>query len=136
MKNWNDLKNNWLVAGAAFLFLAVGLGAFGAHGLEKTLSEKAITTFKTGVTYQFYHGFALLLVGVLQAFSKISHFESSPYLKRSGLCFAGGVLLFSFNCYLYALTTVKTFAMIVPLGGLSFLLGWLFLIFAFIKRKA
>jgi Uncharacterized small membrane protein len=47
MKNWEELKNNLMILGALFLFLAVGIGAFGAHGLEKSLSVKAITTFKT-----------------------------------------------------------------------------------------
>jgi len=135
MKSWDDFKNNWLLAGALFLFLAVGLGAFGAHGLEKSLSERAITTFKTGVTYQFYHGFALLFVGLCFTFSKLANIETSKNLRRSGTCFVVGIFLFSFNCYFYALTKIKTLAMIVPIGGVSFLLGWIFLSLSFYKRK-
>ena len=118
---------SWFLLGSIFLFLAVAFGAFGAHGLEKSLSLKAIQTFKTGVTYQFYHGFGLLFIGLL------GHMNEG-LLKKAGAFFVVGILLFSFNCYLYAMTQVKAFAMIVPIGGVSFLCGWGTLIFAFLKR--
>ena len=136
MKNTDGLKNNWLFLGALFLFLAVAIGAFGAHGLTKLVSGKAMATFKTGVTYQFYHGFALLFVGLCQSFSGPSGVGPSLNLKRAGVFFIAGILLFSFNCYLYALTEVKAFAMVVPLGGVAFLVGWSFLLVSFYKRKA
>ncbi|RLA64831.1 MAG: DUF423 domain-containing protein [Epsilonproteobacteria bacterium] len=103
--------------GSIFLFLAVGLGAFGAHGLEKMLTAKLLATYKTGVTYQFYHGFALLLIGILQLQLKID-------LSKIAYFFLAGIILFSFNCYLYSMTQIKILAMIIPFGGVSFLLGW------------
>ncbi len=136
MKKINELKNNWLFLGALFLFLAVAIGAFGAHGLTKLLSGKAMATFKTGVTYHFYHGFALLIVGLCQSHGELSGIDPSPSLKRAGAFFTAGILLFSFNCYFYALTKVKFLAMIVPLGGFAFLIGWSFLIVNFYKRKS
>ena len=136
MKNTNELNNNWLFLGALFLFLAVALGAFGAHGLTKLLSGKAMATFKTGVTYHFYHGFALLIVGLCQSQKELSGVTPNPNLKRAGCCFTAGILLFSFNCYFYALTKVKVLAMIVPIGGFAFLFGWLFLLITFYKRKS
>lgn len=107
-----------LVLGSFFLFLAVALGAFGAHGLEGKLTEKALATYKTGVQYHFYHGMALILVGIIQqVFSNLN-------LEKVALSFTLGILLFSFNYYLYAVTSIKTFAMIVPIGGVFFLVGW------------
>jgi uncharacterized membrane protein YgdD (TMEM256/DUF423 family) len=54
-----------LIAGSTFLFLAVLLGAFGAHGLKKILDVQALETFRTGVTYQFYHGFGLICLALI-----------------------------------------------------------------------
>ena len=110
-----------LVWGCFALGLGVVIGAFGAHGLEKTVTGKYLATFKTGVTYQYYHGFALALIGLIA-----SRFEQIQ-IGNAMRCFAAGILLFSGNCYLYALTQSKIFAMIVPIGGLFFILGWTFI---------
>ena len=107
----------FIFLGAIFLFLAVGLGAFGAHGLEKVLTPKSLETFKTGVTYQFYHGLGLLGLGIIQTNININ-LSSIAYL------FFAGIILFCFNCYLYSITQIKFLAMIVPFGGVSFLTGW------------
>lgn len=102
-----------------FLALAVAIGAFGAHGLKKLVDADKLVTFETAVRYHFFHGFALLLVGVMQQlFSDIR-------LKGVFYSFLVGTLLFSFNCYLYVLTGIKTFAMIVPVGGFLFIIGWI-----------
>ena len=114
---------HFIILGAFFLFLAVALGAFGAHGLQKALDPKNLATFKTGVSYHFYHGFGLLLVGIIQ-----KQFDDLN-LEKVALCFTMGILFFSFNCYFYAISNIKTFAMIVPLGGVLFILGWLMLSF-------
>ncbi|MDH5580487.1 MAG: DUF423 domain-containing protein [Bdellovibrionales bacterium] len=121
-----------LLAGTLFLFLAVAIGAFGAHGLESRLSEKLLKTYTTGVTYQFYHALGLLILGVIQL-----HLGEVLRLALSIYLFMIGIILFSFNCYIYALTEIKLFALIVPLGGLCFLIGWLvaFIKFANLKRK-
>ncbi len=113
------------IAGTLFLFLGVGIGAFGAHGLESRLTDKLLKTYTTGVTYQFYHGLGLLALGLIQM-----HLGSVLKLASSIYLFMVGILLFSFNCYLYALTEIKTFALIVPIGGVCFLIGWFL---AFIK---
>ena len=114
---------NTMIIGGIFLLLAVALGAFGTHALERTLSTKLIATYKTGVTYQFYHGFALLFLAVISLQTKLN-------LKKPILCFIFGIILFSFNCYGYALTQIKTLAMIIPTGGTLFVMGW----FLFIKQ--
>lgn len=119
---------NFILWGSVFLCLAVGLGAFGAHGLEKMLTAKYLATFKTGVTYQFYHGFALIFVGMLQQQLGID-------LSRVAYLFFAGIILFCFNCYLYSMTEIKMVAMLIPFGGMSFLLGWGVLIFKILKVR-
>jgi uncharacterized membrane protein YgdD (TMEM256/DUF423 family) len=114
-----NLNTKDIALASSFLALAVMIGAFGAHGLEGKVTEKAMKTYQTGVTYHFYHGLGLILTTILSAF-KIE----TKLVKRF---FIIGILLFSFNCYLYAITGVKAFAMIVPLGGVSFILGWIML---------
>lgn len=107
-----------LLIASTFLVLAVAIGAFGAHGLEKTLSEKALNTFETGVRYHFYHALGLLILGCMQ------HLFQQIQLKMPVLLLSAGILLFSFNCYLYAVTGIKAMAMIVPIGGVCFIAGW------------
>ena len=109
-----------LTGGALFVGLAVALGAIGAHALKQHLDPKALETFNTGVRYQLYHGFGLLILGVMGAIRK------RPY-RAVGLLFTAGILLFSLNCYIYAITGIKFFVMLVPLGGISFIAGWLWL---------
>ncbi|MCT4641480.1 MAG: DUF423 domain-containing protein [Bacteriovoracaceae bacterium] len=116
------IKNQFKIA-ALIMFLAVAIGAFGAHGLK--LSGKALKTFSTGSDYHFYHGFALFMMALLNS-------KFNNIFARSYKFFFIGILLFSFNCYLYGITSIKTFAMIVPIGGILFLIGWLNV---FIKAK-
>ena len=114
--------NKFLTIGAAFGLLAVIIGAFGAHGLEKSLSPHALSRYHTGVEYQFYHVFALIFVGILK-----TEKASSSLLKYSVIAFSIGILLFSGSLYLYAITGITKFGMVTPLGGLAFIIGWLLL---------
>ena len=118
-----------LVSGAIFLFLAVALGAFGAHGLKEIVVGKYLETYKTGVTYQFYHALSLLIIGLISIQIK------ELGLKSVLILFSAGILFFSFNCYIYALTTKKIFAMLVPIGGVFFLAGWVTLIYKLLKLE-
>jgi uncharacterized membrane protein YgdD (TMEM256/DUF423 family) len=106
-----------LATASFFLFLAVAFGAFGAHGLEGKISQKALATFKTGNFYHFIQALSLVLL--------IFTSQKKKLLKNLNLL---GIFLFSGNCYLYALTEVKIFALLVPFGGVSFLIFW-FLLF-------
>jgi uncharacterized membrane protein YgdD (TMEM256/DUF423 family) len=117
-----------LFIGSLSLLLAVAIGAFGAHGLKEIVTGKYLETFKTGVQYQYYHGFGLLLLGIIQM-----QFKNLD-LKKPALCFMLGIFLFSFNCYLYAITSNKVFAMIVPIGGIFFMIGWSFLTVSFYRK--
>jgi len=102
--------------------LSVILGAFAAHGLKKKLSPDMQAVFKTGVDYQFYHSFALALVGLSLLAQNI---QQSTYLNWAFICFGIGIILFSGSLYLLALTQRKVFGPVTPIGGLFFILGWL-----------
>ena len=125
-------KNNakqYILMGTLFMFLAIALGAFGAHGLKELVTGKYLDTYKTGVDYHIYHSLALILLGILKG--------QFPEIKMHLIykAFMFGILLFSFNCYIYAVTQLKFFAMLVPFGGISFLIGWGVLATAFIRKK-
>lgn len=120
--------NTFLALGALFGLLAVIIGAFGAHGLENSLSANALARYKTGVDYHFYHVAALLCLGVIS-----TQLNSNPLLiTLSGVSFVLGIILFSGSLYLYAITGQKILGMITPIGGLAFIFGWVcLLIYAF-----
>lgn len=111
----------FLMLGVINGFLAVALGAFGAHGLEGKISERALNTWEKAVNYQMFHTMALLVTGIL--LSKIE----SVSMMWSGWLFFIGILLFSGSLYLYSTTGVKFLAMITPFGGITFLIGWIIL---------
>ncbi|TFJ93410.1 DUF423 domain-containing protein [Lentibacillus salicampi] len=117
----------FLMLGAINGFLAVALGAFGAHGLEGKLSEKALGTWDKAVNYQMFHTMALLVTGLLMA-----KWQSGGMVWAGWLFFIG-IVLFSGSLYIYSVSGVKTFAMITPFGGVAFLIGWVLLGYAVIK---
>ncbi|GAB3048157.1 DUF423 domain-containing protein [Virgibacillus ainsalahensis] len=118
----------FLLLGIINGFLAVALGAFGAHGLEGKLSEKALKTWDKAVNYQMFHTMALLVTGLLLA--KVT----SGSVTWAGWMFFIGILLFSGSLYIYSTTAIKTFAMITPLGGVAFLIGWVLLGTAIVRH--
>lgn len=108
----------WFTYGSLFMFAAVSLGAFGAHALKARLPADRLEVFETAVRYQIYHALALFVVGYLLDRS------ISSAVSWAGVAFITGIVLFSGSLYAYALTGIRTFGMITPLGGLSFLIGW------------
>jgi len=122
--------NKFLFTGAIFGLLAVIIGAYGAHGLEKIFSAHAMQRYHTGVEYQFYHVAALLTVGILSSM----HTKMPRSLQLSGIFFIVGILLFSGSLYLYAFTGKSYLGMITPIGGLGFIGGWISLILYALKN--
>lgn len=112
----------FITIGALSGFLAVALGAFGAHALRDRLSADMLQVFQTGVTYQMYHALALIGVGILLARFSV---DGSPWLLGSGWLFIAGSVLFSGSLYLLSLSGVTWLGAITPIGGVAFLLGWL-----------
>ncbi|MCL9773276.1 DUF423 domain-containing protein [Vibrio sp. S4B1] len=105
--------------------ISVALGAFAAHGLKAILAPYLLDVFQTGVTYQFLHTLALLLCALLIV--NTGHANSQKAFHRAAICFIIGILFFSGSLYALALTGVKWFGPITPLGGVMFMLGWSFL---------
>ncbi|WP_070962776.1 DUF423 domain-containing protein [Vibrio sonorensis] len=117
------MKSKYLLSiGALLLGTGVGLGAFAAHGLKKVLSPYLLDVFNTGVHYQFIHGIGLIICAVLLMHTQ--SYKAQKYFFFSAICFIIGVFCFSGSLYALALTGIKWFGPITPLGGLSFMLGW------------
>ena len=123
-----------LITGVSFGLIAVLLGAFGAHGLQKVVDEAAVASFTTGVRYQMYHALVLLFLGTTQLLSE-------KIKKRAYYCFLIGVLLFSGSIYGLVLDEVlgidlSFIAPITPLGGLLLIVGWALLLVGFLKYQS
>ncbi len=118
------MDKTFLLVGAVAAFLAVTLGAFGAHGLRARLSPEMMAVFQTGVQYHIYHALALILV------SGIMGRMSGWLIQTAGWCFTAGIVFFSGSLYLLAVTGVTSLGAITPIGGLFFLIGWACLAFA------
>ena len=121
------MNRNFLSIAALLGALSVVLGAFAAHKLKEIVGPDTVAIFETGVRYQFYHVFALLLVALLS--EKITN----KWMLWAGNCFITGIVLFSGS--LYTLTAlkiaennhIKLVGIATPVGGLFFIAGWLFL---------
>ncbi len=102
---------------AIFGTLAVGLGAFGAHGLKQILEQNGTAAiWQTAVFYHFIHAVMMFLVA-----------GREPFARGAWIGFAAGVLIFSGSLYVLAITNVKWLGAITPIGGGSFIIGWLLL---------
>ena len=122
-------NRNVLLLGAIFMVLAVLLGAFGAHALKTSLSPEMLAVYKIGVEYQFYHALGLLVIGL------IGFHLDSKWVRRSGLLLTVGILLFSGSLYVLALSGIKVIGAITPIGGVSFVAGWICLAIGIWKRN-
>jgi uncharacterized membrane protein YgdD (TMEM256/DUF423 family) len=123
------MAKTFLMIAAISGLLAVAIGAFGAHGLKARLSEDLMAAFQTGVQYHFYHCLALLLVALLQL-----QYPQLALLNWSAGLFVLGMLLFSGSLYTLAISGVRWIGVITPLGGLSFMAGWLCLFLALYRQ--
>jgi uncharacterized membrane protein YgdD (TMEM256/DUF423 family) len=118
----------FIILGAINAFLAVALGAFGAHGLEGKLEPKYLETWKTGVTYQMFHATGLLIIAVL-----LGKLPANSLLSWSGWLMFIGIILFSGSLYVLSVTKISLLGAVTPLGGLAFLAAWILLIIAAVK---
>lgn len=119
-----------LIIAATAGALAVSIGAFGAHGLKTILIENQRTeTFELAVRYHFYHTFAILLTGLFMEFFDMRK------LRWAALFFLLGIVVFSGSLYILSLTGMTWLGAITPLGGVAFIMGWLFLMMSFSKRN-
>jgi uncharacterized membrane protein YgdD (TMEM256/DUF423 family) len=121
---WFPVDRTFLLVGAVAAFLAVTLGAFGAHGLRGRLTPEMLAVFETGVRYHMYHALAIILVAVVMGRM------SGWLIQTAGWCFVAGIVLFSGSLYALALSGVTVLGAITPIGGVAFLAGWACLAFA------
>ncbi|WP_127137254.1 DUF423 domain-containing protein [Flagellimonas oceanensis] len=122
-----------LLIGVVMGMLAIILGAFGAHGLEKLVDTEAVATFETGVRYQIYHALFLLFLGGWNGMEA----------KTKKTVFAlvlSGVILFSFSIYLLALNSLTSFnfkviGFLTPIGGVLLIAAWIYLGYHILTQK-
>lgn len=124
----NTISKRFLLLGAILMALAVGLGAFGAHGLKKIVTIEMLTVYQTGVQYQFYHALGLCVVGL------IAQFHNTKWVKIAGNTMFAGVLIFSFSLYILVLLDMKWLGAITPIGGVLMMISWLLLAWSIFKK--
>ncbi|MGX0090557.1 uncharacterized membrane protein YgdD (TMEM256/DUF423 family) [Staphylococcus epidermidis] len=116
----------FIILGALNAMMAVGTGAFGAHGLEGKLSDKYMSIWEKATTYQMYHGLGLLVIGLISG-------TTSMNVNWVGWLLFFGIVFFSGSLYFLALTQVRILGAITPIGGVLFIIGWLVLVIATLK---
>ncbi|WP_292978568.1 DUF423 domain-containing protein [Nitrosomonas sp.] len=121
----------FLALGAINAFLCVALGALGSHGLKSVLTANMLANFQIGVQYHFYHAIGLMLVGLT-----MERLPQVRALKFSGMLMMAGIVLFSGTLYIVSLTGWRGMGIVAPLGGSSFMVGWLLLAYAVWKNKS
>jgi len=119
---------HFLLAGMIFLLLGIITGAFGGHALKPILYDKYLTTYRIGIRYMMYHGIGLSMLGLLA-----KQFPKANF--RISACFMIiGVLFFSLNCIIYAISKEAFFAKLIPIGGTSFMVAWIIAIYQTYKH--
>jgi uncharacterized membrane protein YgdD (TMEM256/DUF423 family) len=114
-----------LAAGAINAAISVAAGAFAAHGLKNRLEARALDIFETAARYHMYHALAMILAALVAG--------SVPGAKTAGWLFQAGIAIFSGSLYALALTDVKVLGAITPIGGVAFLVGWIWLAVAALR---
>jgi uncharacterized membrane protein YgdD (TMEM256/DUF423 family) len=123
------MQKIFLIAGSISGALSVAIGAFGAHKLKPFLLQTGrLDTFEKGVQYQFYHSFALLILGLIMM--KMEH----KFLNYAGYCFMGGIIVFSGSLYILCLSNVSKWGAVTPFGGVLMIAGWVLMAMAFAKN--
>jgi uncharacterized membrane protein YgdD (TMEM256/DUF423 family) len=114
------MNRTFLTLAAVFGFIAVGLGAFGTHALEAhfTANPNREPTYETAVQYQMFHVVGLIAIAWLDGHAQ------GRVAKMAGWLFIVGILLFCGSLYILAVFQISAMGAVAPLGGLSFLAGW------------
>jgi len=110
---------NLRLMGALSAFIAVALGAFGAHALKAQLTPDLLAIFETGARYHLVHALAVFAMGEAQAR------EPARGWAAAGIAFVIGTVIFSGSLYALAMTGVRLWGAVTPFGGVALLVGWL-----------
>ncbi len=127
------MNKKLLITGAIFGVTGIILGAFAAHGLKKVIDANAVASFETGVRYQIYHAFLLLLIGS-------SSFVSTNFKTYIFYLVLFGVILFSGSIYALATNGLtkfdfKSIGFITPIGGLLLIVAWALMLFDVVNNE-
>ena len=122
---------NWSATGAIALALGVILGAFGAHGLKSRLDAYLMGVYEKAVFYHFIHALGILIVSLLPKAGVVSQ----PAANWSCGLLLGGIAIFSGSLYALAITGYRGLGAITPIGGLSFIAGWLVLAWSMLRAR-
>jgi uncharacterized membrane protein YgdD (TMEM256/DUF423 family) len=116
--------------GAFCCFLAVLAGALGSHALKTHLTQSGgLSNFDLAVAYTFYHGLALILLGLAK-----DRYPGIPF-QIAGWLFVAGTILFQGNLFLISLSGVRLVSFLTPLGGLCLMAGWLLFAYGALRIK-
>ncbi|WP_339261417.1 DUF423 domain-containing protein [Lysinibacillus sp. FSL K6-3209] len=121
----------FIVTGALHGFLAVALGAFGAHALKDVVDEYGLSIWETAVQYQMFHATGLLVIGLLMSSKLLGEVKQ---LKLAGIFFNLGIVFFAGSLYVLAVSGIKVLGAITPIGGVLFLAGWVLIIVSALKQ--
>jgi uncharacterized membrane protein YgdD (TMEM256/DUF423 family) len=132
LEAFNSLTpQKWMAfLGALLAFGSVAAGAFGAHALKNIISSEYLNVFETAARYQMYHAFAMFTVAA--ALGSYSH----TFLMWAGGLFFFGTVIFSGSLYILALTGVRLWGAITPIGGTLILIGWACFAIGILKSKS
>ena len=112
-------------------FLVTGLAAIGSHAISFAGNDKAL--FGQAVDFHYTHIFALLGCAMLAKWGQ------EQWAGRASWFFLLGILCFSVSLYWRAIMgagSLGSYHWITPIGGLSLMTGWLFLMVGALKGRA
>ncbi|HEY8530288.1 MAG: hypothetical protein BAA01_13535 [Bacillus thermozeamaize] len=116
----------FLTLGSILMAIGVAMGAFGAHALKNRLQPKEMTTFKTGVQYHLVHALGLIAAGIVAGQE-----PDDGMIQAAGWLLLAGIVLFSGSLYVLSVKKIRWLGPVTPLGGLSFIVGWVLLATSF-----
>ncbi len=127
-KQKSNLSRLAILLGSGNAVLAILLGAFAAHGLRNSLSDKMLSIFHIAVDYHLYHALGLIIVGLL-----ITHQINQRLLELSMWFMQAGIIVFCGSLYLLSLSKLSWLGTITPFGGITFITSWLLVFIAFLR---
>ena len=113
----------FVVMGSILMVLAVAIGAFGAHALKSKITPDKLKVYEVGVQYHIAHALGLILVGML-----VNQYPDAKIIVTGGWFLAAGIVLFSGSLYVLSVAKARFLGPITPLGGLSFMAGWVLVV--------
>lgn len=133
LRRYEKMNKKIVITAAILAAVTIAIGAFGAHGLKELVTASSLASFETGVRYQMYHALALFAIGLAPSITE-------KLKRRVFWLFILGIVFFSGSIYLLSLQevlpfSVKGIAFLTPLGGLLFIVGWVWLALGVYKNR-